>query len=139
MTKDQPSTNGLERAVPVCYRVSRLAIIFVLVLGLTTAQLAAAQPENPVCQEESGTLTDMIEGFVQLTTGLGIMGLLVVWQADSMMEMFTLSREQKASLKQHKRGAIKSAGTLVVLGPLFTLAGSAMEIPIAECVDLIPF
>lgn len=94
---------------------------------------------NPVCQDESGVLADMIEGFIQITTALGIMGLLVVWQADSLMEMFTLNREQKASIKQHKRGALRSAATLVVLGPLFTVAGSAMDLPIAQCVDLIPF
>ena len=67
------------------------------------------------------------------------MGLLVVWQADSLMEMFTLSREQKTALKQHKRGALKSAGVLVLLGPLFTIARSMMGLPIAECVNLIPF
>jgi hypothetical protein len=81
----------------------------------------------------------MIEGFVQLTTGLGVMGLLVVWQSDSVMEVFTLNREQKASLKQHKRAALKSTMTIVLLGPLFTLAGSSMGLPIAQCVDLIPF
>jgi len=105
--------------------------------------LIAVQPalaaDNPVCQEDSGTLVNMIEGFVQLTTGLGIMGLLVVWQADSLMEMFTISREQQANLKQHKHSALKSATVLVVLGPLFTLMGSSMDLPIAECVNLIPF
>lgn len=94
---------------------------------------------NPVCQDSSDTLANMIEGFVQVTTGLGIMGLLIVWQAESLAEMFTVGREQKASLKRHKRGAMKSAVTLVVLGPLFTVAGAAMNIPVAQCVDLIPF
>lgn len=94
---------------------------------------------NPVCQDGSDTLANMIEGFVQITTGLGIMGLLVVWQADSLAEMFTLGREQKASIKRHKRSAMKSAATLVILGPLFTVAGSAMQLPIAQCVDLVPF
>lgn len=81
----------------------------------------------------------MIEGFVQITTGLGIMGLLVVWQADSLMQMFQLGREQKAQLKEHKRGAIRSATTLLVLPPLFTVGSSAMGLPIAQCVDLVPF
>jgi hypothetical protein len=67
------------------------------------------------------------------------MGLLVVWQSDSLMEIFTLNREQKASIKQHKRTALKSTATLVLLGPLFTLAGSGMGLPIADCVNLIPF
>lgn len=115
-------------------------VIATLAIGVL---LIAVQPalaaDNPVCQEDSGTLVNMIEGFVQLTTGLGIMGLLVVWQADSLMEMFTLSREQQANLKQHKRSALKSATVLVLLGPLFTLMGSSMDLPIAECVNLIPF
>jgi hypothetical protein len=112
--------------------------VFITVFAVIAVQPALAQ-ENPVCQEDSETLINMIEGFVQLTTGLGVMGLLVVWQADSLLEMFTLSQEQQASLKQHKRSAMKSASTLILLGPLFTLAGSMMDLPIATCVDLIPF
>jgi hypothetical protein len=81
----------------------------------------------------------MIEGFVQLTTGLGVMGLLVVWQADSLVEMFTVGQEQQRSLKRHKRSALKSAVVLVALGPLFTVMGSMMELPVADCVDVIPF
>lgn len=117
----------------------RVLLLAVLGISLVAAAPAAAQTANPICQDNSETLTDMIEGFVQLTTGLGIMGLLVVWQVDSLVEMFTLSREQKAAIKQHKRGALKSAGILVILGPLFTLAGSVMGLPVAECVNLIPF
>ena len=120
-------------------RALRILIAVIVGVSLLAATPAAAQGTNPICQDESGTLTNMIEGFVQLTTGLGLMGLLVVWQADSLMEMFTLSREQKTALKQHKRGALKSAGVLVLLGPLFTIAGSMMGLPIAECVNLIPF
>lgn len=120
-----------------------LLLLLCLLAGLAVgAQPAVAQegtPVNPVCQDSSDTLANMIEGFVQVTTGLGIMGLLIVWQAESLAEMFTVGREQKANLKRHKRGAMKSAVTLVVLGPLFTVAGSAMSIPVAQCVDLIPF
>jgi hypothetical protein len=116
-------------------------VLTTLLLTLFAAQPVAAQDTaaNPVCQDDSGTLADMIEGFVQLTTGLGVMGLFVAWQSDSLMEIFTLNREQKASFKQHKRTALKSAATLVLLGPLFTVAGSSMDLPIAQCVDLIPF
>lgn len=94
---------------------------------------------NPICQDSSDTIANMIEGFLQITTGLGIMGLLIVWQADSLAEMFTLNREQKANIKRHRRSAMKSGAILVLLGPLFTVAGSAMDLPIAQCVDLIPF
>ncbi|WP_254832619.1 hypothetical protein [Haloglomus salinum] len=126
---------------------ARTAVLVLLLVGLiaSAAVPAAAQDNsgssatNPICQDSSNTLPDMIEGFVQITTALGLMGLLVVWQADSLMEMFTLSREQKANIKQHKRGAMRSAVVLVVLGPVFTVAGSTMGLPIAQCVDLIPF
>lgn len=118
-------------------RPAAYAFTSTIALLLVAADPALAQ--NPVCAEESGTLVDMIEGFVQITTGLGVMGLLVVWQADSLMEMFTLGQEQQASIKQHKRSALKSATVLVLLGPLFTLMGSSMELPIADCVDLVPF
>lgn len=115
-----------------------LVIGFVTII--TTAPVAAqSDASNPVCQDESNTLANMIEGFVQVTTGLGIMGLLVVWQSDALLSMFTIGREQKAKLKEHKRDAMRSATTLVVLGPLFTVGGSAMGLPIAQCVDLVPF
>jgi hypothetical protein len=128
-------------------RTSRLVLLCVLLLGgiAMPATPVAAQDNsggsnaNPICQDSSNTLANMIEGFVQITVALGLMGLLVVWQADSLVEMFTLSREQKAKIKQHKRGAMRSAAVLVVLGPLFTVAGSTMGLPIAQCVDLIPF
>ena len=121
--------------------LGRVLVLTALLLTLIAAQPALAQDgtSNPVCQDDSGTLADMIEGFVQLTTGLGVMGLLVVWQSDSLMEIFTLNREQRTFLKQHKRTALKSTATLVLLGPLFTLAGSGMGLPIADCVNLIPF
>lgn len=127
--------------------VARWSLLFVLLLGLGmgAVQPAAAQDNsgsgatNPICQDSSDTLAQMIEGFVQITTAIGLMGLLVVWQADSLMEMFTLSREQKAKIKEHKRGAMRSAAVLVVLGPLFSVAGSTMGLPIAQCVDLITF
>lgn len=108
-------------------------------LALTVVAVEPALAQNPVCEEESDTLVNMIEGFVQLTTGLGVMGLLVVWQADSLMEMFTLNQEQQSAFKQHKRKALKSATVLVLLGPLFTVMGSSMDLPVADCVDLIPF
>jgi hypothetical protein len=81
----------------------------------------------------------MIEGFFQITTALGIMGLVVVWQADSLIDMFTLDPEQKRGIKQHKRSAMKSAVILVILGPLYTVAGSIMGLPLAECVNLSPW
>lgn len=53
--------------------------------------------------------------------------------------MFTVNPEQKKGLKQHKRTALKSAVILLVLGPLYTVAGSTMGLPLADCVDLVPW
>jgi hypothetical protein len=117
-------------------------VVLVLSLGLLSTPAAAQDTtadSNPVCTDDSNTLADLIEGFVQITTGLGIMGLLIVWQADSLMEMFQLGRERKAQFKQHKRGALRSTATLLVLPPLFTVGSSAMGLPVAQCVDLVPF
>jgi uncharacterized membrane protein len=125
--------------------IDRLSVarpMIVLCSTVTAVSILAVDPafaQNPVCAEESDTLVNMIEGFVQVTTGLGVMGLLVVWQADSLMEMFTMGQEQQAAFKRHKRKALKSATVLVLLGPIFTVMGSSMDLPVAQCVDLTPF
>jgi hypothetical protein len=143
-----PDSGAETYSTPHPSLIARVGLLLVLAFGLLLipVQPGAAQESsdstgssNPICQDSSGTLADMIEGFVQITTALGVMGLLLVWQADSLMEMLTLDREQKAKIKQHKRGAMRSAGVLIVLGPLFTVAGSTMGLPIAQCVNLIPF
>jgi hypothetical protein len=128
-----------ESALPGIRRSCFLLLLAGVLLTTLVVQPVAAQSSNPVCSDASGTLPNMIEGFIQLTTALGLMGLLVVWQADELAEMFTLGPEQKRQLKKHKRGSMKSAAVLVLLGPLFTIAGSVMDLPIASCVDLVPF
>jgi hypothetical protein len=120
-------------------RVVGRGCLAVLLLLIVAVGPAAAQSANPICQNDSQILADMVEGFIQITVGLGVMGLLVVWQADSLAEMFTIDREQMTRFKRHKRQAGKSALTLVAIGPLFLIAKSAMDLPIADCVDLIPF
>lgn len=120
-------------------RVGTWLVLVGLLVGLVSVQPVAAQASNPVCSGDSGILPNMIEGFIQLTTALGLMGLIVVWQADELAAMFVQRPEKKRELKQHKRGAMKSATVLVLLGPLFTIAGSLMELPVAQCVDLVPF
>ena len=117
-------------------KIPRQVALTVVLLCLFAVQPVAAQ-SNAVCSADN--LPSMIEGFFQLTTALGIVGLAIVWQADSLIEMFTLNSEQKKGLKRHKRSAMKSAVVLVVLGPLYTVAGSMMELPLAQCVDLVPW
>ena len=111
----------------------------IAVLSLIAVEPALAQQtsQSAVCSADN--LPGMIEGFFQLTTGLGIVGLAVVWQADSLIEMFTLNPDQKKGLKRHKQSSMKSAVVLVILGPLYTVAGSMMGLPLAQCVDLVPW
>lgn len=117
-------------------KISRQVALTVVFLSLFAVQPVAAQ-SNAVCSADN--LPSMIEGFFQLTTALGIVGLVVVWQADSLIEMFSITPEQKKALKRHKRSALKSAVILVALGPLYTVAGSMMNLPLAQCVDLAPW
>jgi hypothetical protein len=107
-----------------------------VLLSIVAVQPVAAQ-ETAVCNAER--LPEMIEGFFQLTTGLGIIGLAIVWQADALIEMFTLDADHKKRLERHKRSAIKSVIVLLALGPLYTVAGSMMGLPLAECVNLVPW
>jgi hypothetical protein len=121
---------------PTIGRITRQGAVGLLLLSAVAVEPAAAQT-NAVCTADN--LPGMIEGFFQLTTAVGIVGLAVVWQADSLIGMFTLNPEQKEGLKRHKRSAMKSAVVLVVLGPLYTVAGSVMGLPLAQCVDLVPW
>jgi len=129
--------NEHPETVESSYRpVIRQAATVVVMSSLFAVQPVAAQ-SNAVCSADN--LPSMIEGFFQLTTTLGIVGLAIVWQADSLIEMFTITLDQKKELKRHKRSAMKSAVVLVVLGPLYTVAGSMMGLPLAQCVDLVPW
>ncbi len=134
-TRDRP-TGEQQNPIGLRQRVVRSGFASFLILSVIAVDPVLAQ-DSVVCDAEG--LPDMISGFFQITTALGIMGLVVVWQADSLVEMFTMNIEQKKSLKQHKRTAMKSAVILVILGPLYTVAGSAMGLPLAECVDLVPW
>ena len=131
MSQDQipsDSERGTHRKSILPRTVPRQAALTVILLSLFAVQPAAAQT-NVVCNADN--LPSMIEGFFQLTTALGIVGLAIVWQADSVIDMFTLNPEQKKGLKRHKRSAMKSTVVLVVLGPLYTVAGSMMGLPLA--------
>ena len=134
-TRAEPEPR-LTPAPTMIKRLVRRGAAGCLLLSLVAVEPAAAQT-NAVCTADN--LPGMIEGFFQLTTAVGIVGLAVVWQADSLIEMFTLNPEQKEGLKRHKRSAMKSAVVLVVLGPLYTVAGAVMGLPLAQCVDLVPW
>jgi hypothetical protein len=135
-TSSSPAETGSDPTPTVVGTLTRRAAISVLLFSLVAVDPVVAQT-NAVCSADN--LPSMIEGFFQLTTALGIVGLAIVWQADSLIEVFTLNPEQKKGLKRHKRSAMKSTVVLVVLGPLYTVAGSMMGLPLAQCVDLVPW
>ena len=135
-TPSETASNRADNQFTAASRLPKQAALIVVSLSLFAVEPAAAQ-SNAVCSADN--LPGMIEGFFQLTTALGIVGLAVVWQADSLIEMFTITPEQKKGLKRHKRSAMKSAVVLVALGPLYTVAGSMMGLPLAQCVDLAPW
>ncbi|MCU4975041.1 hypothetical protein OB955_20260 [Halobacteria archaeon AArc-m2/3/4] len=118
------------------WRLVRQIAVSLLLFSLVAIKPVLAQ-DDVVCDAEQ--LPGMISGFFQITTAIGIVGLVIVWQADSLAEMFTMNPEQKKGLKRHKRTALKSTVVLLVLGPLYTVAGSAMGLPLASCVDLVPW
>lgn len=136
MTTENQSPDEQSDSNALRQRVLRSGVAAFVMLSIVAVDPVLAQ-DSVVCDAEG--LPDMISGFFQITTALGIMGLVVVWQADSLVEMFTMNIEQKKSLKQHKRTALKSAVILVILGPLYTVAGAAMGLPLAECVNLVPW
>ena len=135
----ESDTTAKQKAPKSTTRLGLKLLFTISALLITTVEPALAQEtsQSAVCSADN--LPGMIEGFFQLTTALGIVGLAVVWQADSLIEMFTLNPDQKKGLKQHKRSAMKSTVVLVVLGPLYTVAGSMMGLPLAQCVDLVPW
>lgn len=114
----------------------RRTALSVVIMSVVAIQPVLAQ-SDPIC--EADNLPGMIEGFFQLTIALGIIGFVIVWQADALLEMFTLDPQAKKSLEQHKTTALKSTVVLLVLGPLYTVAGSIMNLPLADCVNLAPW
>ncbi len=137
-----PTRHSHQSFKPLTYfwkrSMVRRLLITALLVGVLAVEPTLAQPVNPVCGEDSGQLVTMIEGFIQLTLAIGLLGLLVVWQADELASMFTMNQRQTQALEQHKRNALKSGLILTLLGPLFTIAGNVMGLPIAHCVNLIP-
>lgn len=95
---------------------------------------------DPFCSSGSASsLGQTVEGFFQLTAGVGLVGLVAVWQMESLMGVFAMSPEQKRSLKEHKRDAGKAAIMLLAIGPLYVAAQSAMGLPMGDCLSLSPF
>ena len=115
------------------------ALLAVVALSIFAAQPALAQASNPLCTPDTASLVQMMEGFFTIAIALGVMGLLIAWQTDALFSMATIDPDRLERLKRHRRIATTSALILLVSGPLFTVAADIMGLPVASCVDLIPF
>ncbi|MFC5367165.1 hypothetical protein [Salinirubrum litoreum] len=101
------------------------------------SQPAAAQ--SVICQDTSGTLPGLVEGAILLIVGVGIMAAVVMYFADTLMQMLVITGPRRESVDAHKRTVYRSAAMLVVAGPLLAVMGPTLGLPFADCVDLIPF
>ncbi|WEL28126.1 putative membrane protein (plasmid) [Haloferax volcanii] len=132
-----PNTVSSSTQEPTRFGSARRVIATTAILSIVLLAQPAAAQQGVICSADK--LPGMIEGFFQISTTLGIIGLVIVWQADSLAEVFTMSHDQKKSLKRHKLAALKSALILAVLGPLYTVVGSMLGLPMAQCVNLAPW
>lgn len=124
---------------PTGSRIALLVVVAGPLLALLAVEPVAAQSAPPVCSDGSGTLPNVIEGFIQVTTALGLLGLLVVWQADAITENLVIGIEGKRRITQQKLRTAKTSAALVFLGTLCILASQTMHLPLAHCIDPVPF
>lgn len=119
------------------YRLRALATPLLVLLVVASDPALAAETASTICSTEK--LPKAIEGFFELTTAFGLIGVIVVWQGSSLLEMFTLSPEQKKELRYRKRDAFRSMVVIFALGPVYSIAGPKMGLPLAQCIDLVPW
>jgi hypothetical protein len=127
--------------------MARLCVLLILFLGLTmgVAQPAMADHNsggsttNPICQDKSHTLAQMIEGVILITVSFGPIGLLLALLVGEIKDMATFSREQKAKAKEFKRSAARSGVAIMILPAIIVIFLLAIGVPNPQCVDLIPF
>jgi hypothetical protein len=132
---DSRETTG---TTPIARAAARLiGYGLVLCLLASTPVAAAENASSFLCEAEK--LPAMIEAVFRLTTVAGVIGLITVWQGSAFLEVFTLSPEQKLALKNHRRKAFKSTLILVSIGPLFSVVGPSIGLPLASCINLVPW
>ena len=128
---------GLARSV-------RVVLIGALALSLLAAPAAAQEGDSGASSDLCGTdgmadMTRIVEGAIQLMWALGMMGAVVMYKADTVVEIVARGPEQRKQVKKHKQQIIGSSVVLILLGPFVEVAGAVMNIPIASCVSVIPW
>ena len=88
---DPPALSTRVSVRAACRRV----VLSGLILAVVAVDPVAAQ-QSAVCEAER--LPGMISGFFQLTTAVGLIGLVVVWQADALIELFPMREEGRKAL-----------------------------------------
>lgn len=114
------------------------------VVGLTALVLVAADPTaaQNICENASGStnrIGNIVNGFFQLTTALGLVGVVLLWQGDALANLFTLSPKQKRGLKRRKSSAMKGALVLLLLGPMIFALDQVIPgggLPLGGCANV---
>lgn len=126
-------------------RSVRVVLIGVLALSLVATPAAAQEDSDggasgDLCESDGmAELTRIVEGGIQLMFALGMMGAVVMYKADTVVEIVARGPEQRKQVKKHKQQIIGSSMVLILLGPFVEVAGAIMNIPIASCVSVIPW
>lgn len=82
---------------------------------------------------------DMIEGAIRLMTGLGVVGFIAAYQANRLVDILPLRPDQQKKLKQQRRKMMGAAGSVLMIGPMYEIGAQAMNLPIPQCITLIPW
>lgn len=112
-----------------------------LALLLTVATLpvaAAGSGDNPICN------TGMIPGLMNVGIQLSIWGagggMFLTYVGTNALESVPfISQEQREALKSARGTAIRRGLLVFLAGPVFTLIANAADIPLAECIEFVPF
>lgn len=130
-----------------------LALTVLLTIG-TGAALAADDPDeidkndSMFCNKEgpSGTsapydwtgtptpIGSVVETFISLLFGIGLLGVFVVWQGSAIGNILSLDRNQKRRIKRYRGSATKSFAILVIIGPLFTILTNVLGMKAVDCI-----
>lgn len=132
---DSIDSNGTCPTVSARVAIPLLALIAFVAIAPATAAAADPVPLQSSSTDDicSTDIPSYLSTFMELTTILGLVGLVAVWQMDTLAELLTMNPRQKRNLKQHKRSSAKSGVVLLVLGPVFSVFIRMMDVGLGSC------
>lgn len=111
----------------------------VLLLTIATIPVAATGPsDNPVCN--TGMIPSLMNTGIQLSIwGAGGVMFLTYVGTNALESIPFISQEQREMLKSARGTAIRRGFLVFLAGPVFTLFANAADIPLASCINFVPF